>query len=218
MTRGIKHAHVIVAVLAVGYFGKSCEAGRLRALHAEATTRADSMAIEAVAQRAEADGWQSVFADSVGNLTELLAEGEGGRAALARDLLASRAEVRALVTIQAAASGVVESTGLRVDTVAVESVSEYVGEFDDGVLAAGWQFVTLDARLLLDYTVGIRGEIIQAEGGDGRVLFTARSLTPRASFVVDSLLFTPPAPRIEVRGAKWWWVVAGVVGGYLAGR
>ena len=71
-----------------------------------------------------------------------------------------------------------------------------LGAIDDGLLKASWAFMRPD--LSLAYSVDVPLEIVTAEGGDGRVLVTARAKDSRASVSVPGFWFSPQ-PAVEVQ-------------------
>lgn len=212
---------IILAMVMMAWIGACTEKNRLEDMVVTAQREADSLAAEAAAQRARADGWETKFGREVPDLYELLGQRDSALARLARDYQASRLEVRSYATLAAEAQGQVESQGQVVEEVEEELEADFGGNFDDGYLYADW-LVRMPQRLFnMDYTTRYGVELISAETGDGRTLVTARTTHPNAQVEVESLYVDPPPPEVRRVGVRWYWVpitlVVGVIGG-LAGK
>lgn len=209
------------AVVGVLYVGKSCAYEDLYAERVEETRRADSLAAEASAERARADGWEVAFGQNVEGLQEALQERDSTIARLARDYQASRIRISQLAALTIEAGGSGESDADTAITNTGDTVpSEWRGTYDDGILTADWTFNRGPPRSFLfvrDWEARLGIELVTATTGDDRVLVTARTSHPdRVRARIDSLFVDPPPPEVRERGMAWWWAVVLVSGGALA--
>lgn len=212
----------LVLLLLVLYFGKVLELSGLEAENSQLSIRADSIAAEAAAARAEAEGWEVRFAeaDPEGMERALSEQGEELRR-LSADLRASRVRIESLSRVIAEGSGSGETD---VEVVEEESLAELSppsqelrGEIRDEVLTLDWRLRPNPFRFSYDYSVSLPCELLSSRTGDGRLMVTARSLIPEvASCRVDDLVFDPLPPEVlrktDWRGAfKWASIGAGIL-------
>lgn len=219
----------VIILLVVGVFGWRGLSQDVYAARAEADAlraERDSLALEAVAERARADGWVTMFAEnSPEALAERLAQIDSARA---RDLRASGVRVAQLASLVATLRDSVQSVGSRASSPG-ESLGgpadslvsgEWVGSLSEGPLDAAWRFRLPAVTLDLSYTVEVAGTLVQSEAGD-RTLVMARSDDPRVSFSIPELVIAPAPPRIEYREPSLWSKARTAAGwaalGYLAG-
>lgn len=178
----------------------------LERAHHEATTERDSLAAEAVAERARADGWESDFAELEEDLTGFLSAKGDTIATLAADLLASRVEARSYARALVVAEGRLTSVGTP-DSTPLEDAGDdssscptrWDGELDDGLLRGSWAFLAAMGLLELDYGVELPLEWVTGTTGDGRSMLNIRSPDPRVTPQLKEYVWTPPDPVIETR-------------------
>ena len=186
---------VAVFLLAwVALSGLKVRQARAALLSAENTR--DSLAIEAAANRAEADGWATTFAQETENLQALIADRDEQARALTESLRTAYAQVRSLTDVVATLTDSLTSVGEVSDTSATGEVT-YRGQIADGLLTASWAF--LAPSLDMSYAVMLPLEIVTSEGGDGRTLVTARATDPRASVTVEGFWVQKPEPVVLQR-------------------
>jgi len=209
---------VAAIVVVAGWFVLSMKLqASERARHSAERVR-DSLAIEAVAQEAMADGWEVRFGELDRDLRDRLAGRDSVTLRLAKSLDRANAQVRSLVDIVATLEDSLASVGApEID--ADGSVVAWAGNVEDGLLTGSWRFAP--PELALRYSVAVPLEIVTSEGGDGRWLVTARATDPRASAQVEGFWFAPPPPVQIARCtlpqvARWLGI--GVVAGYGIAR
>ena len=170
---------------------------RAEAEKTEAQIRADSLAAEMVAARAELDGWEVRFSETEDSLASVLAREDSVTAALRDELEAARVSLRSLARSTASAVDTV------IDTLVVGGDrGPWSGRIDDGILSARWSLrpptAELPALFRMPYEVTIRQELVQGVAGDGRPMIFARALDDRVSLVVDDFIFEEPGP-VEIQ-------------------
>lgn len=208
---------LLLALAVMAWISSCSETRRLEALVVTAQREADSLAAEAAAERARADGWVAKFGQDVPELQKLLEKKDSALARLARDYQASRVEVRTYATLAAEAQGQIESQGEVVEETGDLLQDDFRGTFDDGYLLADW-LVRMPQRLFsMDYMTRQSIELVTAETGDGRLLITARSDSPNARVDVEDLFYHLPEPEIRKTGIRWYWVPISVGLGLLGG-
>ncbi len=195
----------------------------LEKAHHEATTERDSLAAEAAAERARANGWKVRFADREMELVPFLAAKGDSITTLVADLNASQVVVREYARALLVAEGALTSVGIPDSTpqegaqdASYSCPSRWDGELDDGLLTGSWAFLAAMALLELDYGVKLPLEWVTGVTGDGRSMLNIRSPDPRVTPQLEEYVWTPPAPIIETRCSL---TRQGVVGGigYLLG-
>jgi hypothetical protein len=207
----------ILALLLAGMLAKTkWDLHQLERAHHEATTERDSLAAEAAAERARADGWTVEFAAATGHLHRQLSLRDSSLARLAADLRASGVRITQLAAMVASLEGQISGAGVPGGPPAGDSTgvpAQWSGEVDDGALRGSWLFARLpDPRLSLDYRVEIPLEWVQGTTGDGRIIVSARSPLARVGLRFDELLVDLPPAR-TVNRCSWTtrgrWGVAG---------
>lgn len=211
----------LVVLLGFGYLATSCELKEVRAQRLEAQLERDSLAAEAAAERARADGWEVRFGEVTEDLQGELESKDSSLARLARDLRASNVRVEELMEVAVTAGGQVEGQADSVETdPGTEADSarsgRWSGQLEDGLLTAAWIFRLPPASLALDYQVQVPLEFVRGTTGDGRVMVEARSTDPRAEVRVDRLYVDPPPPEIETR-TSWTTTLLGTLAGVAGG-
>lgn len=195
----------------------------LERAHHEATTERDSLAAEAAAERARANGWEVRFAEREEDMDLFLVAKGDTISLLKDDLRASRVETRSYARALVVARGALTSVGTPDSTPPEEAgdapgscPSRWDGELDDGLLRGSWAFLAAIALLELDYGVELPLEWVTGVTGDGRSMLNIRSPDPRVTPQLEEYVWTPPAPVIETRCSL---TRQGVVGGigYLLG-
>lgn len=211
---------LVLAIVMMAYISACTEKNRLEDMVVTAQREADSLAGEAAAERARADGWVAKFGEEVPELQQQLLDKDEALARLAQDYQASRIEVRTYATLAAEAQGQLESQGEVVEEepgVEPGLDADFGGNFDDGFLSADW-LVRMPQRLFsMDYMTRQQIELVTAETGDGRLLITARSDQPRSQVTVEDLFYDLPEPEIRRVGLKWYWVPISIGLGWLGG-
>lgn len=207
---------VVIVCLTVWVATMKWDLHRASQVWEEVTTERDSLAIVAAAERARTDGWEVSFAKSTANLHKMLRERDTALATLVKDLRASHVRLAYLAEVNVSLRGQVESFGSPVgtpeDVPGSQTPSQWTGELDDGLLTASWGFWAVDARLLLSpYSVDVSGELVGAEGGDGRHVVFARASDPRVTLSLGRYLFQPVEPVIRNHCS---WMRQGLVGGF----
>jgi len=176
--------------------------------------RADSLATEILIERARADGWEAVAADTAAQLLELLAASDSQGARLSREIEALRARPVSRTVVVASSEG--DSEAIR-DPEA-SSPDSTIYRVDDGPLSAAitaWSDSVL-SRLHIDWHLEISAELFHVEAPDRRLLVFARSPDPRVRLSVPT--FEYQLPVIERPRLPWRWIGAALAGGYLLGR
>lgn len=172
-------------------------------------TRADSLATEILLERARADGWEAVAADTAVQLLELLAASDSQAASLARELEAARARPVSRTVVVASSEG---ETTADLDPEA-SSPDSTIYRVDDGPLSGVITVWADSAAARLDWEIEISAELIHAEGPDRRGMVFARSTDPRVSLAVPELAWSPPPPPPGPSRLRW--LVAGLAIGVV---
>lgn len=173
----------------------------------------DSLAIEAVAQRAELEGWSVRFAQMVASGTAELQGRDSMLAALGRDLEEANARVRQYVSALASAEEQIESLATGRDTISTVP-RWWTGRFADGLLSADWRFERLpEANLSLGYRIEVPVELVTSEGGDGRWLVTGRSSDSRVRLDLDEVIVEPTTPEVVTRTSLRRQFIVGLISG-----
>lgn len=162
-----------------------------------ATARADSLATEALLDRARIDGWKAAVADTATQLLALLAASDSRAARLARELEAARARPVSRTVVVASAGGATEAPR----DPGASSADSIVYLVDDGPLSGVITTWADSAAARLDWSIEIAAELVHVEGPDRRLLVFARSPDPRVRLEVPELAWEPP--RVEPPGSPW---------------
>lgn len=193
--RGIVTAAAVVAT-AVAVCALLSGAGERRRAD-QATARADSLATEALIDRARADGWEVAFGDTIPRLLDLIAAGDSQSAGLARELAAARTELRSRTVLVASSSGAAEAPR---DPVA-SSADSTVYLVEDGPLRGVITVWADSAAARLDWSVEITAELYDVEAADRRRLLLARSPDPRVQVSIPTF----ELPRLAPERAAFPW-------------
>ena len=204
----------VAVVMGALWLGALGEAADLRELKIEAELERDSLAADAAAERARAEGWSVTFGVDDPELLEatldsIEAEGDSlglevGR--LRTDLEASRVRLSLVAVVVATLQGELESIGQTEELAPDSSVVSFAGEIDEAPLSASWVCRVPTRALELAYGVRITGELIQGESGDGRPIVFARATTPHTILELEDLIVDLPEPVVERRGPSWYWI------------
>lgn len=203
---------VLIGIILAFYI----HAKRLEAQIHERTTQRDSLAGEAAAERARANGFEVAFGTYMPHLAKELKKGDSILAVTIGDLQVSRARILQLNRITVGLEGQISSMGtpgaaLTDDTEAIPS--SWVGEYDDDLLRGSWTFDRIPAPLLsLDYFSSPVIELVQSTSGDGRTLVLLRGLDPRVTPIFTELLVDPLPPVIELHCPVSRLGIAGLIG------
>jgi len=203
---------VLLVILLGALARQSWALHRLRADVVQATTERDSLAAEAAAERARAEGWTVRFAEEVERLGAELERRDSLLARLSRDYRASRIRLVELLAMTATATGSVEAAADSSLTATDACEGRWAGKLDDGLLRASWTFWTPPPVLRLEYEATVPIEIVSALAGDGRRLVSARSPDERVRLEVRELLFDPPTPQVVYRASWPRLLIASLVG------
>ena len=202
----------LFAVALVFLLFARAEARDLRALKIEAEHTRDSLAANAAGERARANGWQTLFAEAdPEGLQEALDAKSDTLKTLAADLAASGVRVESLLEVVGTLGD--SLTSLATDVVFAEgeegqppTVVRFSGKIDEPPLRASWTCGVPNRDLDFSYLATITGELVSSRTGDGRITVFARATSPNTMLELGDLFFDPPAPQIQVRGVKWWWL------------
>ena len=184
------------------------------------TFERDRIAADAAAERRRADGWEVKFGEEVDLSRMMEEEKDSAIARLSRDYRGSQIEVHSLTELLASATGELESVGERTDSSSVVCEGRWEGEESDDLLRLFWDFTLPKALHSSDYLATIPGELLQGVTGDGRWIFSARSLHPRAELNIPSVFVDPPEPEIRYRTKKKLTLVIStlaLLSGYILG-
>ena len=213
---------VVVGVLGLlGMFGWLNLTGQISETRAERDrmrAQRDSLALEAVEERARADGWATKFANDS-------AQFDSTTNALAEDLRDSGLRVAQLTRLNAVLRDSLRSDGVVVSAPAQDTsgviMGSWAGEIAEGPLNGSWLFSLPEISLDLSYTVEIGGTLVTTET-ENRTLVMAQSDDPRVVFDIPAVQVDRVAPRVIQRPPSLWsrfqWFVTGAAAGLVAGR
>ena len=214
----------LLALFLAGWLVKTkWDLHKLEQAHIEATTQRDSLAAEAAAARAEAQGWSVQFATATEQLWKQIASREESLAALTEDFRASGIRITRLTSIVASLEGQISSAGTPAavpDSETDPVPPSWSGEADDGVLRLSWTFWRFAPRLTMDYGVVVPIELIEGESGDGRTLVLARTRVPNATLTFEELLVDRQPPIVVEHcsvGTRLKWGLGGLGVGFAGG-
>ena len=190
----------VLIFLIVGALG--VQTIRLHALRSERTdaqAERDSLAADAAAERARADGWAALFAEVAPDLQARIAALDSSGARLASDLRASGLRVQELARVNVGLRGQLEAEAEPDPVEPGQTVAwSWRGRFDDGLLSGSYLFTRIaPARLEMDYGLRIPLAWVSSVSGDRRLLLTVRSPDPRVTPEVEEFSWAPPPAEIR---------------------
>lgn len=171
-------------------WSSQCSLGSAREQATRAEMERDSLAADAAAARAAADGWEVKFGvDSPEDLVLLL---DSIDRRFAEDLRASNVRVEALAEVVSVLHDSIASVGEVVEVVRVDSVTGAVtgaweGEIDDDLISGNWRFRLPAAEIRLSLVARCPARLVLSQSGDGRMLIFARGSDPRCAPEISTL-------------------------------
>lgn len=176
--------------------------------------RADSLATEILIERARADGWEAVAADTAAQLLELLAASDSQDARLSREIEALRARPIARTVAVVSSGGISEAPRDSTTSAADTDSTTYL--VSDGPLSGRFTTWADSPFGRFDWSFELTSEFVHAEGADKRGMIFARPLGSRGEVSVIDLDYQPLTA--EPRGFPWGCIAsAGGTGASAAG-